>query len=136
MKAAAGGAAEVEMGQMAANKATNQKVKDFGQRMVTDHTKANDELKSVAQKKGVTLPSEPDAKSKSMSARMSNLSGAAFDRAYMQDMVSDHEKDIAEFQKEAEGGTDSDVKNFASTTLPTLQEHLRMAREALAAVKQ
>jgi len=129
-KAAEGGLAEVELGRTATEKASNQKVKDFGQRMVTDHSKANEELKALAQKKGVTLPDSPDAKSKAMATKMSAMSGAAFDRAYMKDMVSDHEKDVAEFQKEANNGADPDVKNWAATTLPTLQEHLKMAKDA------
>jgi putative membrane protein len=132
--AAAGGAAEVEMGKMASEKASNDKVKQFGQRMVTDHGKAGEELKTLAAGKNITIPDGPDAKSKAVMARMSKLSGAAFDKAYMQDMVKDHEKDVAEFQKEADSGSDSDLKKWAATTLPVLQEHLRMAKEALSAV--
>jgi len=132
--AAAGGLAEVEMGQLAADKASNEKVKQFGQRMVTDHSKANTELKTLASKKGLTLPDSPKPKDKSMAQKMSKLSGAAFDKAYMQDMVKDHQKDVAEFQKEASSGSDPDLKAWAGTTLPVLQEHLKMAKEALSAV--
>jgi len=132
--AAAGGAAEVELGKIATDKASNQKVKDFGQMMVTDHTKASDELKSVATKKGITLPAGPTSKDKATAAKLSKLSGAEFDQAYMKDMVADHEKDVAEFQKEADSGSDPDLKSWAGTTLPTLQEHLKMARETLDAV--
>ncbi|HXJ44468.1 MAG TPA: DUF4142 domain-containing protein [Bryobacteraceae bacterium] len=92
--AAAGGAAEVEMGNIAAEKGSNQKVRDFGQRMVTDHSKAGEELKAVATKKGITLPSGPSGKEKSAAAKMAKLSGAEFDQAYMKDMVADHEKTL------------------------------------------
>ena len=69
-----------------------------------------------------------------MIEKISKMSGAAFDKAYMQDMVKDHQKDVAEFQKESSNGSDPDLKSWAATTLPTLQEHLRMAKEALSAV--
>ncbi|MDQ1472886.1 MAG: putative rane protein [Bryobacterales bacterium] len=132
--AAAGSAAEIEMGHLAADKAVNDKVKQFGQRMVTDHTKASDELKALASKKGMALSDTPKPKDKAMIQKMSKMSGAAFDKAYMQDMVKDHQKDVAEFQKEANSGSDPDLKAWAGTTLPILQEHLRMAKEALSAV--
>ena len=135
-KAAEGGLAEVELGNLAKEKATNQKVKDFGQRMVTDHTKANSELQSAVSGKGITLPTSIDSKSQAQKTRLSNLSGAAFDRAYMEDMVRDHKADVAEFEKESNSGTDPDVKAFAAKTLPTLQEHLKLAEDALAAVKK
>ena len=132
--AAVGGMTEVELGKVAVQKASNEKVKQFGQRMIDDHTKAGDELKSLAAKKNITLPTELDAKSKAMVDKMSGMSGAAFDKAYMKDMVADHKKDVAEFQKESTSGADSDLKAWAGTTLPTLQEHLKMAKEAAGAV--
>lgn len=128
MKAAQGGMAEVQLGQLAQSKASSQAVKDFGQRMVDDHSKANDELKSLASQKGVTLPSDLDAKDKQMQNRLSSMSGAGFDKAYMRDMVNDHKKDVAEFQKEANSAQDPDVKAWAAKTLPTLQQHLSMAQ--------
>ncbi|HUA63964.1 MAG TPA: DUF4142 domain-containing protein [Verrucomicrobiae bacterium] len=130
-KAAQGGMAEVELGRLATQKASDQKVKDFGQRMVDDHTKANDELKAIAGRKGISLPTALDSKDQSTKDHLSSLSGAAFDRAYMKDMVSDHKTDIAEFQREADKGGDPDFKTFAGKTLPTLQEHLRLAQAAL-----
>ncbi|HEX3742945.1 MAG TPA: DUF4142 domain-containing protein [Bryobacteraceae bacterium] len=130
IKAAQGGTAEVEMGRVAVQHASNAAVKQFGQRMVDDHSKANDELKAVASRKGFTPPAGVDAKQQATMDRLSSLNGAAFDRAYMQDMVKDHEEDIAEFQREANSGNDPDLKAFAAKTLPTLQEHLKMAREA------
>lgn len=128
-KAAAGGAAEVELGNLARDKASNPDVKQFAQKMVDDHSAANNELKTLAQQKGVAVPTQPDSSSKKELDRLSKLSGPAFDRAYMKLMVSDHEKDVSEFEKESKSAQDSDVKSFAGKTLPTLQEHLRLARE-------
>ena len=135
-KAAQGGMAEVQMGQLATQNAENADVKSFGQQMVDDHTKANDQLKSLISSKGVTLPTSLDAKDQATYDRLSKLHGAAFDRAYMADMVRDHRADIAEFEKEASSGTDSDIKKFASDTLPTLKHHLSMAESADAKVKK
>ncbi len=127
-KAAAGGMAEVQLGQLATEKASSGDVKKFGQRMVDDHSKANDQLKQLASSKGVDLPQDLDAKDKATMAQLSKLSGPAFDRAYMRDMVADHTKDVAEFQRESKMAKDPDVKTFASQTLPTLQDHLKEAK--------
>jgi len=135
MKAMQGGMAEVELGRLATQKASSDDVKKFGQQMVDDHTKANDELKSIVSSKGVTAPSMADSKSESMKTKLSGLSGAAFDKAYMQDMVSDHRKDVAEFEKEANSGTDPELKAFAAKTLPTLRQHLQMAEQTWNTVK-
>lgn len=128
VKAAEGGQAEVQLGELAQQKSQDPKVKEFAQRMVNDHSKANDQLKSLASNKGITLPSEPDAKEKAEKNRLSKLSGEQFDRAYMDHMVKDHVKDVSEFRKEAQSAKDSDVKQFASSTLPTLEEHLKQAK--------
>ena len=129
-KAAEGGMAEVELGKLAADKATNPDVKAFGQRMVDDHTKANDQLKGVASQENVPLPTDMTAKDKAEKESLSKLSGTAFDRAYINHMVLDHKKDVADFQKEASGGQDDAIKNFAAQTLPTLQDHLKQAQDA------
>ena len=134
MDAAKGGMMEVEMGRMASDHATNPDVKQFAQRMVTDHTKANEELKTIASRKGITLPASIDASEKAKIDKMSKMSGGAFDKAYMDDMVKDHKKDVAEFRKQANGGKDADIKGFASKTLPTLEEHLKMAQDTHAKV--
>ena len=126
-EAAEGGLAEVELGELALQKASSDEVKKFGQRMVDDHSKASDELKQVAGSKGVDLPTGLSAKDKATKERLSHMSGADFDKAYMQDMVKDHRKDVAEFQKESSSGSDPEVKQFASKTLPKLQEHLQTA---------
>jgi putative membrane protein len=136
MKAAQGGMAEVKLGQLAAEKGTNQSVKDFGQTMVTDHTKANNELMRIAGTKGITLPSSLDSKDQSTYDKLSKLSGAEFDREYISDMIKDHKTDISEFEKESKSGGDADLKNFATTTLPTLKHHLEMAESAQTAVKK
>jgi putative membrane protein len=127
-EAAMGGMAEVELGRLAAERGASDTVKQFGQRMVDDHSSANSELMQLASGKGVQLPAALDAKHRAMVAKMSRLSGAAFDRAYAKEMVKDHNKTVALFQREATGGADADLKAFAQKTLPTLQEHLQMAR--------
>jgi putative membrane protein len=96
--------------------------------MVDDHSRANSELMQLASGKGITLPTTLDAKHQSLIAKMSALSGAEFDRAYAKEMVKDHNKDVALFQRQASRGADADLKTFAQKTLPTLQEHLSMAR--------
>src|SRR5581483_6292960 len=118
-KAAEGGLTEVELGQLATQKASDPAVKAFGQRMVDDHTKANDQLKTIAAQENIQLPTEPNAKDQAEKARLAKLSGAAFDKAYINHMVMDHKKDIAEFKREANTGKDEQIKNFASQTLPT-----------------
>jgi putative membrane protein len=128
MKAAQGGMEEVELGKLASSKGANASVKQFGDRMVSDHSKANDELKMAAQKDNVTVPSELSKKQQDDVAKLNKLDGAAFDKAYAKMMVSDHKEDISLFEKEAKSGKDANVKAFAQQTLPTLQEHLRLAQ--------
>jgi putative membrane protein len=135
-KAAEGGMAEVELGKLAKEKASSSEVKQFGERMVTDHSKANEELKSIASQKGVTLPTTLNAKDQATKDRLSKLSGEQFDRAYMNDMVKDHTKDVSEFKKESTTAKDPDIKSFASQTLPTLEDHLKEARQIAPKVKQ
>jgi len=130
MKAAQGGMAEVKMGQLAEQKASSPEVKQFAQRMVTDHTKANSELKQAAAQDNITLPTSLDSKDQATYDKLSKLSGSQFDREYMRDQVADHQKDISEFKKEASSGSNPNIKNFASQTLPTLQEHLTLAKQA------
>jgi putative membrane protein len=133
-EAAAGGMAEVELGNLAQQKASSEEVKSFGKRMVDDHSKANDELKTLAQSKNITLANDLTAKDKALKDRLDKLSGAAFDRAYMQAMVQDHKKDVNEFRHESTSAQDPDVKQFAAKTLPTLEDHLKMAQDANKAV--
>ncbi len=127
--------AEVQLGNLAKTNGSSSDVKSFGERMVTDHTKANDELSSSASKKGMTLPTSPSAKQKAEYNRLEKLHGADFDREYMKLMVSDHRTDVSEFRRESEHGSDPDIKAFAAKTLPTLESHLQMAESTDAKVK-
>jgi len=131
-EAAQGGMAEVMLGKMADEKGVHVEVRKFGEMMVNDHSRANKQLKELATEKGVRLPTEVGPQHKALAARLEKLSGSEFDRTYMQEMVKDHEKDVKEFQKEAESGRDVDIKKWASKTLPTLQMHLKMANETAA----
>jgi putative membrane protein len=126
-KAAAGGMAEVEIGNMAQQKAQNADAKSFGSTLATDHAAANNELKTLAQSKGVTLPTELPKKEQK---RIDKLNKAKdFDKTLAKDGVSDHKHDIKDFQKEARDGKDPDVKAFAAKALPVLQKHLQMAEQ-------
>ena len=133
--AAQGGMAEVTLGQLGQAKAANPHVKAFAARMVADHSRANTELKTLAANKGVTLPAGPDAKDQKEADKLGKLAADKFDHEYMEYMVGDHKKDVKEFEKQAKTGKDADVRAFAAKTLPTLQEHLKMAESALAAAK-
>lgn len=161
-KAARGGAMEVAMGRLAAQQATISQVKQFGQRMVDDHGKANAELKDLASRKGIALTENKDSdksdtgttsgsmgsvatgpgttgmgaermyledSDRKMLDKFAGMSGVKFDHEYMEHMVDDHEKDVGEFEDAAKNAKDPDIKAFAQKTLPTLQEHLRMAKE-------
>jgi putative membrane protein len=134
MEAAKGGMAEVELGKIAVEKGASPEVKSFGQRMVDDHGRAGDELKTLAKNKGITLPADIDAKDKALRDRLLKLSGDGFDRAYMAAMLDDHRKDVSAFRIEARSGKDADVKAWAAKTLPTLTEHLKLAQSATKAV--
>ncbi len=128
-RAAEGGMAEVETGKLAAAKAQNAEVKQFGQQMIADHTRANNELKALAGKKNVTLPTDLDPMHKTMAQTLSGLSGAEFDKEYMRSQIADHERTIALFQAQADNGADAEAKAFAAKTLPNLKMHLEMARK-------
>lgn len=134
-EAAQGGMMEVELGKLAQQKASSEKVKEFGKRMEDDHSKANSELKELASAKGVDLPAALEGKQKSTVEKLSKLSGAEFDRQYMTAMVNDHKEDVSKFQSESSKAKDPDVKQFASKTLPTLKEHLKLAESTSKDVK-
>lgn len=127
--AAQGGTAEVALARLAKDKASNPEVKAYAERLERDHSKAGDELKSLASSKRVTLPEAPKTYASNLKERLSKLSGAEFDRAYVSAMVDDHQKDVRAFEREAASGADADVKAFASKTLPTLKEHLQQAQQ-------
>ncbi len=128
-EAAVGGMEEVQLGQLAAQKASDPEVKNFGQHMVDDHSKANTQLMQLASQKGLTPPTTLSADKQKDMDKLNSLSGAAFDKAYIDMMLKDHKKDVAEFQKQARNGKDADLKSFAATTLPTLQNHLKMVQD-------
>lgn len=134
-KAAIGGMTEVDASKVAQSKATNPAVKDFAAQMVKDHTKANSELMSAATAKGVTPPATLDKAHQKEVDKMSNLSGADFDKAYMKQMVADHKATVELFEKQAKSGKDADLQGWAGKTLPTLQEHLKMAQDLNASLK-
>jgi putative membrane protein len=128
-KAALGGMTEVELGRLAVERASNARVKEFGQRMVDDHSRTSTELKLAARDQGIALPGELDREHQAAVDKLSRLSGSAFDQAYMRDMVMDHEEDVAEFARAAQHSGDSPIKSFAARSLATLQDHLKMARD-------
>jgi putative membrane protein len=127
-RAASAGMAEVELGRLALEQASNEQVKKFAQRMVDDHGRGNGELKTLAQNKNITLPDAPDPQVNAIKDRLSKLSGASFDRAFMQTMIADHRKAVSDFRLASKSAKDADVKGWAAKTLPTLEEHLKMAQ--------
>ena len=134
--AAQGGLAEIQLGRLAGDQGSNEMVKAFGERMVVQHGAAADQLKAAAQKENITLPTGMNSKDQQIYNQLAKLSGSAFDRAYAQDMVEDHEKDLADFQNEATNGKNASIKAFAAQTVPMIQEHLNQAREIQKAVAQ
>lgn len=128
-RAAQDGRLEVELGNIAEEKASKDAVKQFGKQMVTDHTQANRELEQVAKRKNVALPADIGQEGAQMRSKLQGLSGEAFDREYVNAMVKEHEKAVELFRKQAEGNGDPELKQLASKTLPTLQQHLDHARQ-------
>ena len=128
-EAAEGGMLEVELGKLAVQKATNEKVKEFGQRMIDDHSRADDQLRSIAAKDNIKLPTELDSRNRATVDRFSRMTGTEFDRVYARDMARDHQNDVTAFEREANSGFNPDLKNFANSTLPTLRDHLRLAKD-------
>ena len=133
---ALGGMTEVELGKLAAQKGSSDAVKQFGQRMVDDHSKANSQLKEIASKSSIEVPAELDSKHQSRVDKLAKLSGPDFDKAYMKDQVKDHEHDVSDFKSEAQYGSDPNIKQFAMNTLPVLQEHLTAAKDLNKSAKQ
>jgi putative membrane protein len=133
--AAAGAVLEIELGRMAAERGTTEQVRQFGRRMADDQSQASEQLRSIAQSKGVPLPDSLDAKRRKEVEGLQKLSGMQFDQAYMRLMLEDHQRDIRDFRKTAQQGSDPNVKSFASSSLPRLHDHLAMVREAEKSVK-
>src|SRR5262249_4809633 len=133
--AARGGMEEVELGQLAQQKGSSQAVRTFGQRMVTDHTKLNNELKQIAAQKGAMIPTALSHHENSTVQHLEKATGANFDKDYAKAMVKDHKADVKEFQDAAKKLDDPDLKAFAQEAVPTLQEHLGMAENMETSVK-
>jgi putative membrane protein len=124
-----GGMAEVQLGQVASQKSSDQDVKQFGQKMVEDHTKMGDQMKGVASQVGVTPPAALSPKDQALKTRLEGLSGAQFDRAYIRAMVKDHEADLQAFQGEAASGSSQAVKDAASQGAAVVSHHLEMIKQ-------
>jgi putative membrane protein len=130
LEASVGGLTEVRLGKMAQHRAASQKVKDLGERLATDHSKANDELAAAAKKDGIpTAETTLEAKQKGQIDRLAGLSGKNFDSAYLRTMLRDHQEAVQAFQQEASSGESEHVKKFAAKTLPTLERHLTMVQK-------
>jgi putative membrane protein len=127
-KAASAGMAEVQEAQLAQQKSQDPKVKEFAQKMITDHTSNNQQLKTLAQQKGVDVPAELASKDQKEVDKLSKLDGTSFDKAYLRGQVKGHETMLKLLQKEASSGKDADLKSFAQQTIPVVQDHLSMAK--------
>jgi putative membrane protein len=125
--AADGGMLEVQLAQLALTKASSPEVKEFAQSMVDDHSKTNEELKSLAETKNITLPSAISDEKQKDYEKLAEKSGADFDKAYSEFMVKDHKDDVDQFKKAAEKCEDPDIKSWAASKLPVLEHHLSMA---------
>ena len=124
-----GGNAEVKLGQLAAQKGSSEDVKQFGQKMVDDHTKMGEQMKQIAQQEGINVPNGIAAKDKALETKLNSLSGEEFDKAYIKAMVQDHRKDLLEFKKEANSGNDTSIKDAASQGSQIISQHLQIAEE-------
>lgn len=124
-----GGMAEVQLGQLASDKGNSGDVKEFGQKMVHDHTELNDQMKQVAGQVGVTPPESVTPMDKALETKLKALSGDDFDKAYIRAMVKDHRKDLMDFKKEASTGSSSTVKDAANKGSQVIAEHFKMAKD-------
>lgn len=130
--AARGGMLEVQLGNLAAQKASSNDVKQFGERMATDHSQLGQKLQQLASNLGVSLPQDLKPEQQNAVSRLEKLSGKAFDREFMREIISDHTKAVSEFERAASQAPNADIKQFASEALPTLRDHLKRAREIVA----
>jgi putative membrane protein len=127
-QAASSGLAEVQTAQLAQQRSNSPQVKQLASKIISDHTQANSELQQIAQDQNITLPEQPNAKDTSTYRRLVGLNGTAFDEAFAQAEVSDHQQDIALFRKQAQSAQDPALKSFAQKTLPILVQHLQLAQ--------
>ncbi|HWF59445.1 MAG TPA: DUF4142 domain-containing protein [Nitrospira sp.] len=128
-KAAEGQQIEISLGQLAVQRAVNKLVKDFGQQMVEEHKKGSQQVEQLAMKDGVQLSPGVSEERKEKVNKLSQLSGHAFDRAYMNYILEDHETIVDEFQRRVESMQDKDIKQWIASTLPALQSHREKARQ-------
>ena len=135
-KAAQGNLMEVAAGKLATQRGMSSTVKEFGQRLVTDHGAANDTLKTLADSKQMNLPDTVSPEGNTALGKLESLNGSEFDKAFAQMMVKDHTADIGDFEKEVKKAADPDVKAYAQQTLPTLKHHLMLANRLNAAEKK
>jgi putative membrane protein len=126
--AAAAGLAEVELGRLAQHKGQSSDVRAFGQRMVDDHSTANDQLEKIAAAANIPLPHAPSPEDKAMREKLDNAQGSAFDRDYLGGQVSAHQQAVQLFEYEIGAGQHAQLKHFASQALPVLMQHLEMAK--------
>lgn len=124
-----GGMTEITLGKLAVEKASRDEVKQFGQKIIDDHTKSNDELKQLAVAGGVDLPAALDAKQQSRVGKLAKLSGAEFDKAFLKDQMKYHQQNVKDFQDEVKYGSVAQVKDLASKELPALKQHLEAAKD-------
>jgi putative membrane protein len=124
-----GGMAEVELGKLALQKSSNEEVKKFAQRMVDDHTKLGEDMEPIAVQLGVKLPDGLSKKDQALRAKLQELSGAQFDKAYIHAMVKDHQKDLQEFKSEAQSAVNSALKSAAQKATPIIQSHLEQIEQ-------
>lgn len=134
-EAASGGMMEVKLGEMASQKASSEEVKAFGERMVEDHSKANNELKQIASANNMTIPETMMDKQQKIVDKLSKLSGEEFDEEYMKTMLKDHKKEISKFEKAAEKADNTELKSWAQKTLDVLEQHHQLAEETQQAVQ-
>ena len=135
VKAARGGMEEVELGQLAKEKGSSEAVRSFGNHMVADHSKANDELTQIVSRKGASLPPALSRSGRSTIDELQKSSGPEFDKTYAKEMVKEHKKDVREFESAAKDISDPDLRAWVEKTLPTLQQHLQMAQDMESTVK-
>lgn len=132
MQAGQIGMLEVQLGKLAVERGSSARVKEYGQEMVEEHTRANQELMQLAMQKEVELPTEMNTQNKALMDRLSGLSGTSFDAAYKQAMIDSHNQAIALFQAQSQQGQDPELKAWATQKLPNLQAHLQMVNQMLA----
>jgi putative membrane protein len=135
VKAADGGLLEVQLGNLALTNASSPEVKQFGQMMIDDHSKANQELQKLAASKNITIPAVLSSKAQKMMDDLSQKKGSAFDEDYISMMVEDHEEDIKEFKREVDQGKDAEMKAWAASKISILEHHLSVAKDAKEHVK-